>query len=119
MDWDIQIIKHYSSTSHSRLLNQLKRELRENPLPRPVQTARGTTAPPETTGRPPAKGGSNRRFRYVPLGQTDNRSTGSARGAGSHPSTPPTGAQSAYRYESPTPATTSSFRDRLQAVEVR
>lgn len=114
MDWDIHIIKHYSSTSHSRLLNQLKRELRENPLPRRNPAEASTQNTVEPSLRPPAKGGSHRRFRYVPLGQTDSRSVNSA-------NTPAPKASAAVepRYTAPTPAPQTSFRDRLQAVEVR
>lgn len=116
MDWDIQIIKHYSSTSHSRLLNQLKRELRDNPLPRRAPTAAGNTANTlEPPARTPAKGGNNRRFRYVPLGQTDSRSGGGS----SQPTTQPANNAADPRYTAASPAPQTSFRDRLQAVEVR
>ncbi len=115
MDWDIQIIKHYSSTSHSRLLNQLKRELRENPLPRRAPAAAGTADGLEPPLRTPAKGGNNRRFRYVPLGQTDARSSG----GNAQSSRPTPNAGTEPRYAAPTPAPQTSFRDRLQAVEVR
>lgn len=115
MDWDIQIIKHYSSTSHSRLLNQLKRELRENPLPRrnPAEARSQNTV--EAPLRPPAKGGSHRRFRYVPLGQSDSRSSGGH----AQSARPSTSAGPEPRYASSSPAPQTSFRDRLQAVEVR
>ncbi|ABB58026.1 hypothetical protein [Synechococcus elongatus] len=116
MDWDIQIIKHYSSTSHSRLLNQLKRELRDNPLPRRAPTAAANPANAmEPPLRMPAKGGNNRRFRYVPLGQTDSRSSGGQ----AQSSRPSTNTGTDPRYTTPSPAPQTSFRDRLQAVEVR
>jgi hypothetical protein len=35
MPWDPGVLRKYNSTSHFRLINQLRNELRDNPLVRP------------------------------------------------------------------------------------
>ena len=40
MNWDHQLSRRFSSTSHFRLLNQLRSELRANPLLRDAKTSK-------------------------------------------------------------------------------
>lgn len=40
MAWEPSVLRRYNSTSHFRLLNQLRTELREKPLVRPAEGER-------------------------------------------------------------------------------
>jgi hypothetical protein len=99
MPWDPGVLRKYNSTGHFRLLNQIRSELKANPLDRNSSGALAET--PSFRGNRPGRGpgwnrgASRRSSAYGPIG-SDNPSRGSD------------GSQ--------TPA---SFRDRLNAIDMR
>ena len=99
MPWDPGVLRKYNSTGHFRLLNQIRSELKANPLDR---TSSGALAEsPSYRGNRPSRGpgwnrgASRRSSAYAPLA---SESGSRAADAGS---TPP------------------SFRDRLNAIDMR
>ncbi|MFN9644870.1 MAG: hypothetical protein ACK6BG_07085 [Cyanobacteriota bacterium] len=100
MSWDPTVLRKYSTTSHFRLLNQLRSELNTHPL---VRRPGG-----EIHLGIPRRGSSYR----VPL---EERGTGaSARGGrAQQPVDPPVSDGDALQSDS------TSFRDRLRAIEMR
>jgi hypothetical protein len=103
MAWDPSVLRKYSTTGHFRLLNQLRSELKGNPLVRPQA---GETV-----------GSANRSKSLIRALEVRPQSGGYGRGrrplqsAGSNgPSTPPV--------EGPDPSG-RTFRDRLNAIDMR
>lgn len=43
MAWDPALLRKYNTTSHFRLLNQIRTELREQPIQRPLVTSRAAS----------------------------------------------------------------------------
>ena len=75
MSWDPSLLRKYTITSHFRLLNQVRSELREQPIQRPLSSTR-----PEPTSR---------RAVAARSGDASGRRRSSGRGAaGTTPSTP-------------------------------
>lgn len=105
MPWDPGILRKYSTTGHFRLLNQLRSELKGNPLIRPKEGERvGDVNRSRSLVRAlevrPRSGGSYPRFRR-PL---QTAGTPSSPGDAADPADPPV-------------ATT--FRERLNAIDMR
>ena len=92
MSWDPSLLRKYSSTGHFRLLNQLKGDLSKRPLDRDSSTG---------ALRMPGSGSKSRR----PVGQMPRRSA--------QPAPVAVAASPDFSSES------SSFRDRLNAIEMR
>ena len=44
MAWDPALLRKYNTTSHFRLLNQIRTELREQPIQRPLVTSRSAAS---------------------------------------------------------------------------
>jgi hypothetical protein len=44
MSWDPALLRKYTTTSHLKLLSQVRSELREQPIQRPLVTTRGKAA---------------------------------------------------------------------------
>jgi hypothetical protein len=114
MGWDPAVLRKYNTTGHFRLLNQLRSELRGNPLIRPKD---GETV-----------GAANRSKSLTRALQ--NRSQGGGYGrsrrpiqtaATSAPSLPPLAPvmPPAVPSESQEAANARSFRERLNAIEMR
>jgi hypothetical protein len=76
MAWDPSLLRKYNITSHFRLLNQVRSELREQPLQRPLPGSR-----PEPSSR---RGGGGSRSTDAPGGR---RRGSSGRGSAPSPST--------------------------------
>lgn len=101
MGWDPSVLRKYNSTGHFRLLNQIRTELKANPLERSSTGALAET--PSFRGNRPGRGpgwnrGATRRTSaYAPL---PSELSGSFSSESGHPST-------------------SSFRDRLNAIDMR
>ncbi|QEY31753.1 hypothetical protein EVJ50_05325 [Synechococcus sp. RSCCF101] len=61
MAWDPALLKKFTSVGHFRLLNQLRSELKDNPLPRrDARSGRGPQGPAGGTGRSRRSRGSRR-----------------------------------------------------------
>ncbi|MEB3242957.1 MAG: hypothetical protein VKO44_04910 [Cyanobacteriota bacterium] len=101
MGWDPAVFRKYSTTSHFRLLNQVRSELKASPLPRHPDGELNMAV-----GR---RGGPAYR---VPV---------EVRGASARPAPAMAPVQSpqATEAEDPSAADTTSFRDRLRAVQMR
>jgi|LauGreDrversion4_2_1035121.scaffolds.fasta_scaffold116403_3 hypothetical protein len=54
MSWDPALLRKYTTTSHLKLLSQVRSELREQPIQRPLVTSRSKAAagPRRGAGRP-------------------------------------------------------------------
>ena len=70
MAWDPSLVRKYNLTSHFRLLNQVRSELKEQPLQRPLPGSR-----PEPSGR---RGGGGSRSGDAPGGRRRGSSNRSA-----------------------------------------
>jgi hypothetical protein len=115
MGWDPTVLRKYNTTGHFRLLNQLRSELKGNPLIRPKE---GETV-----------GAANRSKSLTRALQ--NRSQGAAQGRSRRPIQAPASARASVPVEvSPQSGSASagraqdlsntrSFRDRLNAIEMR
>ena len=99
MAWDPGVLRKYNTTGHFRLLNQIRSELKANPLDRTSTGALAET--PSYRGNRPGRGpgwnrgASRRSSAYAPLEQ---ESSGRSQEAQSTP---------------------ASFRDRLNAIDMR
>lgn len=71
MAWDPALLRKYNTTGHFRLLNQVRTELREQPIQRPLVTSRAAAA-----------GGSRRSGRSGSSGAGASGSAGSGGGTG-------------------------------------
>ena len=99
MPWDPGVLRKYNSTGHFRLLNQIRTELKANPLDRTSSGALAETPSYRANrpGRGPGwnRGASRRTSAYAPFeADSSSRST-------------------------ETSATPASFRDRLNAIDMR
>ena len=99
--WDPSLLRKFSSTGHFRLLNQLRGDLRKKPLNRDQQT--GELKRPGSLGK--SQAGTRRQSQSVPR-RASTPVTGSA--------TIQSGATAVSE-----PEGALSFRDRLNAVEMR
>jgi hypothetical protein len=99
MPWDPTVLRKYSTTSHLRLLNQLRSELNTHPLARNPDG--------ELNLGIPRRGGSSYR---VPV---------EVRGASPAPRTIRTPHPVVYPDVDSSQNDSSSFRDRLRAIEMR
>lgn len=101
MSWDPGVLRKYNSTGHFRLLNQIRSELKANPLDRTSSGALAET--PSFRGNRPGRGpgwnrgASRRSSAYAPLA-SESGGRSSTEGSGSTP---------------------GSFRDRLNAIDMR
>jgi hypothetical protein len=50
MAWDPALLRKYNTTSHFRLLNQVRSELRDQPIQRPLITSRSAAASASASG---------------------------------------------------------------------
>ena len=99
MAWDPTVLRKYNTTGHFKLLNQLRGELKDNPLVRPKQ---GETV-----------GDANRSKALTRL--LEGRS-----GAGARSRRPVAGVGEPVELAPPTDdPDAAGFRDRLNAVELR
>ena len=95
--WDPSLLRKFSSTGHFRLLNQLRGDLRKKPLHRDQQT--GELKRPASLGKSPAG------LRRQPIQQ--------------RAVTPTTVSAEATVVKEKEPEAPRSFRERLNAVEMR
>jgi hypothetical protein len=58
MAWDPALLRKYNTTSHFRLLNQIRSELREQPIQRPLVTSRSAAGFGGGGGRRGGRGGA-------------------------------------------------------------
>ncbi len=116
MGWDPTVLRKYNTTGHFRLINQLRSELRGNPLIRPKD---GETV-----------GAANRSKSLTRALQSRSQGTGSGRSR--RPIQTSSSAPAPAPLPVPTPAATTeissesqeaanarSFRERLNAIEMR
>jgi hypothetical protein len=106
MPWDPSVLRKYNSTGHVRLLNQVRTELRENPLIRPKEG--------ETVGE------VNRSRRLVRAieGRAQAGTVRRASRRGGTTRTPAT-VRTPDPEENGPEGAGSTFRDRLSAVDMR
>jgi hypothetical protein len=107
MPWDPAILRKFNTTGHFRLLNQLRAEIKAHPLPR----QKG-----EASELPAGRGGSGTgpiELRPQPMGYIRSRRSG---GYGA-PSAPSTGFSPSL--DNSGEGSSLSFRDRLNAIEMR
>jgi hypothetical protein len=111
MTWDLHLIHRYSTTNHPRLLQQLKRELQEQPIQRSEISSTASAYGTELVRSDPPAHAKRKPYVYRPL---NNR-------AGSGSGTLPRSAAAARSARLPTTVASANttFRERLQAVEVR
>jgi len=106
MPWDPSVLRKFNSTGHFRLLNQVRTELKENPLIRPKEG--------ETVGE------VNRSRRLVRAiegrAQAGMVRRGSRRAAPARSITP---AKAVDPEENNADGSGTTFRDRLSAVDMR
>jgi hypothetical protein len=105
MPWSPTILRKYSTTGHFRLLNQLRSELRENPMPR-AQSGDAGGDGDVGSGRSPI-----RALEVRPRGGSGFRSRRPLQSAGN-----------AAASNSPAAETENSgrtFRERLNAIDMR
>ncbi len=111
MGWDPTVLRKYNTTGHFRLLNQLRSELRGNPLIRPKdgETVGAANRSKSLTRalQNRSQGGYARSRRPI---QTASNSTAPA---------PVPVAATAVSSESQEAANARSFRERLNAIEMR
>ncbi len=106
MGWDPVVLRKYNTTGHFRLLNQVRAELKGNPLIRPKQG--------ETVGAANRSKGLIRALEVRPQFGSSNRRARPSAPAAQAPAPTATGAEAA-----PDSGTSPSFRDRLNAIEMR
>jgi hypothetical protein len=111
MTWDLNVIRRYSTTNHPRLLQQLKRELQDQPIQRPEVSPKATTQEAAVVSFGPPAHAKRKPYVYRPLNQ---RTTG---GAVSVPRS--AAAARSAKLPAAVASPNTSFRERLQAVEVR
>jgi hypothetical protein len=70
MAWDPALLRKYNATGHFRLLNQVRSELKEQPIQRPLVTVRSASSRPAQSrgdgGRAQASSQGRRRSAAVP-----------------------------------------------------
>jgi hypothetical protein len=104
MGWDPVVLRKYNTTGHFRLLNQLRAELKGNPLIRPKQG--------ETVGAANRSKGLIRALEIRPQSGPYARRF--------RPSTPaPQALTPTPTIEVPDNGGSASFRDRLSAIDMR
>ena len=71
MSWDPALLRKYSSTNHYKLLNQVRSDLKEQPIQRSSGggSRRGSTAAASSSGSGSGGGGSRRRSAPAPVPQ--------------------------------------------------
>ena len=106
MSWDPTVLRKYSTTSHFRLLNQVRSELKSSPLTRNQDGELSVSM-----GR---RGPSYRVPVEIRLGGSSGGSGRTQRSGLSDPSLPLT-----LSNQEGMPGDSSSFRDRLKAVDMR
>lgn len=106
MSWDPAILRKFNTTGHFRLLNQLRSELKAHPLPRQKAGAEGQ-------GGGGSAGTGAIEMRPQPMGYSRSRRSG---GYGA-----PSSKTEAFSDAGELDANGSSrsFRDRLNAIEMR
>ena len=100
MAWDPTVLRKYNTTGHFKLLNQLRGELKDNPLVRPKQ---GETV-----------GDANRSKALTRL--LEGRSGAGSRSRRAAAAVPVEPVEPAFADDDPNGA---AFRDRLNAIELR
>ena len=78
MAWDPALLRKYNTTGHFRLLNQLRGELKDQPIQRPLVTSRSAAG-----GSAGAGGGSRRGSGRSAAGSSSSGSASTAAGASS------------------------------------
>jgi hypothetical protein len=120
MGWDPAVLRKYNTTGHFRLLNQLRSELQAQPMPRLSASSEEAAA----SGRRGRRG--MRTVEVRPLAYGRGRRGGAA--SSTHPAQPaphgqaPSEAVGFTAIRPPSPAAeaqSGSFRDRLNAIEMR
>ena len=111
MAWDPALLRKYNTTSHFRLLNQIRTELREQPIQRPLVTSRSAA-----TGF----GGGGRRGGRSGAGASTSAGSSLAAGSagqasGAAPSPSASGAGSASSGSSLTPSAPSHTNTRRRS----
>ena len=111
MAWDPALLRKYNTTSHFRLLNQIRTELREQPIQRPLVTTRSAATGFGGGGR---RGGRSGAEASTPAGSSlAAGSAGQATGAAS--STSASGAGSASSANSLTSSAPSHANTRRRS----
>ena len=128
LSWDPAVLRKYNTTGHFRLLNQVRTELKDNPLVRPqkgqtvaevnrsralIRATEGRSAPSQRTSR---RGGAAREER-----SNADRTTQAQRSTG--PTSAPDLQQETFTVvpviSLEVDSDASGFRDRLNAVDLR
>ena len=109
MAWDPALLRKYNTTSHFRLLNQIRTELREQPIQRPLVTSRSAATGFGGGGR---RGGRSGAGASTAAGSSPAAgSAGQALGAASSVQTSSTGsASSGSSLNSPAPSHANTRR---------
>jgi hypothetical protein len=115
MGWDPVVLRKYNTTGHFRLLNQLRSELRGNPLIRPKQgetvgAANRSKGLIRALEARPQAGAWGRRFRSIPPATQPEPAPAPTISPSSIPSSP---------FEASDSNGAGSFRDRLNAIDMR
>jgi hypothetical protein len=113
MGWDPTVLRKYNTTGHFRLLNQLRSELKGNPLIRPKQG--------ETVGAANRSRSLTRALQSRSQGSGQGRSRRPIQASASSRASAPVevSAQSGEAGRAQDLSNARSFRDRLNAIEMR
>ena len=116
MAWDPAVLRKYNTTGHFRLINQVRSELKDNPLVRPKdgQSVGEANLSRSLTRALEGRAGSQRYRR-------SSQTTASTPGLNVEPSPASTGARETQAEGAEASPSTSeaSFRDRLNAIDLR
>jgi len=115
MAWDPALLRKYNTTSHFRLLNQIRSELREQPIQRPLVTSR------TGGGGGGGFGGGGRRAGRSSGGGSGSSGSGAGAAAASFSPAPSSHANTRRRSAapaSPQPISSSPERDHQPIVAV-
>ncbi|MCT0198875.1 hypothetical protein KQ313_04165 [Synechococcus sp. CS-1325] len=108
MPWDPAILRKFNTTGHFRLLNQLRAEIKAHPLPR----QKGV--PQDQSGGLGGLGTGPIELRPQPMGYVRSRRSGSYGSSSSSQS-----AGFSPSLDNSAEGASMSFRDRLNAIEMR
>ena len=112
MAWDPALLRKYNTTSHFRLLNQIRTELREQPIQRPLVTSRSVATGFGGGGRRGGRSGAG-----ASTAAASSLAAGSAaQASGAASSAQAAGAASASSSSSFNPAATSHANTRRRST---
>ncbi len=127
MAWDPALLRKYNTTGHFRLLNQVRSELKDKPLQRTTRSTSARNASAGSRSQAPSTSASQREPRSEP--RTEGRGQGVTRRRSSSftpvdlPVVPllidPLLDQHGFGPAMDNDSDASSFRDRLDAIDMR